>query len=408
MNPPGKRPRLAAIVTEYRKWSHAQHIIDRFLSGYGWDGRHHYPMADVVSMYVDQRPESDLSQDRADRFPSLTIYDSIPETLTLGGDELAVDGVILIAEHGRYPGNEKGQKLYPRYEFFREIVDVFRESGRSVPIFNDKHLSWRWEWALEMVETAREMGFALMAGSSLPVTRRIPPVEFPLGAETIEAMCVGVGGIDGYDIHCLETIQCMIERRRGGETGAVAIQALRGDAVWDAMDDAMNGGDWTSGGWDRSLFEGCLCRSHTLAQADERIYNHRYPTAAEVRKLVPQEPIAYRVEHADGLKTTMLLVEGLVGDITFAARLKGKEHPLSTLMYLHPRNLCNFFSPLCYAMEEMFLTGVATYPVERTLLTTGLTAAGVESLHQGGKRLETPHLNIAYQPTPHSTFWSDA
>ena len=53
----------------------------------------------------------------------------------------------------------------------------------------------------------------------------------------------------------------------------------------------------------------------------------------------------------------------------------------------------------------MFLTGKAPYPVERTLLTTGLTAAGVESLFAGQKRLETPHLAIRYQPTKESTFW---
>ena len=53
----------------------------------------------------------------------------------------------------------------------------------------------------------------------------------------------------------------------------------------------------------------------------------------------------------------------------------------------------------------MFLTGKPTYPIERTLLTTGLTAAGVESLWRGQRRLETPHLAIRYQPTADSTFW---
>ena len=64
------RPKIAGIVTEYRKYSHAQHICDRFLEGYGWNSRHHHPPMDLVSLYVDQRPEGDLSQDRAIRFPS--------------------------------------------------------------------------------------------------------------------------------------------------------------------------------------------------------------------------------------------------------------------------------------------------------------------------------------------------
>src|SRR6266851_5999148 len=159
-----QRPRIAAIATIYHKYSHAQHIVDRFLEGYGWNARHHRPPMDLVSLYVDQRGDDDLSGDRAGRFPAMKIYPTIAEALTLGGNELAVDGVLLIGEHGKYPTNEKGQHLYPRYEFFQEIVAVFRASGRTAPIFNDKHLSWRWDWAREMYDISREMGFAFMAG----------------------------------------------------------------------------------------------------------------------------------------------------------------------------------------------------------------------------------------------------
>ena len=392
------RPRIAAVVTLYDKRSHAQHIVDRFLWGYGWNGRHHRPAMDLVSLYVDQVPGSDLSRHRAGVFPSLKIYPTIAETLTRGGEKLDVDGVLLIGEHGEYPKNEKGQTLLPRYEFFQQIVDVYRASGRTAPVFNDKHLSWNWEWAQEMVDTAREMGFAFMAGSSLPTVWRLPPIDMPLGAEVEEAMCVAVGGPDGYDIHALETIQCMVERRRGGETGAVAIQALRGEAVWNAM----QAGAWDAGGWDPEIFAACLSRSQTLGQPRSG-FNHTYPGSDQIPDLVRQVPIAYRVEYADGLKTTMLLLEGLVGDFTVAARLKGQHDPLSTLMRLSTPG--HFFKGMINNIEKMFLTGKASYPVERTLLTTGLTAAGVESLWLGQKRLETPHLAIHYQPTKESTFW---
>ena len=182
---------------------------------------------DLVSVYVDQIPQNTLIHDRLRRFPSLKKYSTIVEALTLGGNRLAVDGVILIGEHGNYSKNEKGQTLYPRYEFFQEIVNVFRDSNRSVPVFNDKHLSWRWDWAKEMVDTAKEMNFAFMAGSSVPVTPRLPSIDMPLGAEIEEAICLAVGGIDGYDIHALEGLQCMVERRRGGGAGVAAIHAIR-------------------------------------------------------------------------------------------------------------------------------------------------------------------------------------
>ena len=183
---------------------------------------------------MDQFPENDLSRARSQEF-GFPLYPTIAETLRCGGDKLDVDGVLLIGEHGKYPVNELGQTLYPRYEFFREIVEVFKQDGRTVPVFNDKHLSWKWEWSKEMVETAHAMGFPLLAGSSLPVTFRMPAIDLPFGAEIEEVMCVAIGGVDSYDFHALETIQCMVERRRGGETGVDWLQAMRGEPVWEAM-----------------------------------------------------------------------------------------------------------------------------------------------------------------------------
>lgn len=391
------RPKIAAIVTEYRKFSHGQHIVDRFLEGYGWEGRHHRPEMDVVSLYVHQTPEQDLSRERAARFPTMAIYPTVADALTLGGSDLAVDGVLLIGEHGEYPQNEKGQRLYPRYELFREIAAVYRTTGKSAPVFNDKHLSWRWDWATEMMETAQTLGFALMAGSSLPVTWRIPSVDLPWQAEVEEAVCVAYGGVDSYDFHALETLQCMVERRKSGETGVKWLQAYRGADFWEAH---------AAGIWSRELFEAALSRSHTLKPARAG-FNNIFPTRDEMAELV-KEPVAYVYEHHDGLRCSMILLNGLIQDFNFAARLTGRSEPFSTQMYLPMpparTTLANFFSPLVYQIEQLFLTGKSPYPVERTLLTTGLTEAGVDSLHQGA-RIETPHLAVRYAPGPDSTFW---
>jgi hypothetical protein len=386
-----KRRRLAVVTTEWRYHSHAWHMAERFLVGYPTNGRWHRPPLDVAAAYVDQKPENDLSRSRSAEF-GFPIYSSISEVLRGGGDKLAVDAVLLIGEHGDYPKSEFGQTKYPRYEFFKQVTDVFRKDGRSVPVFNDKHLSWKWDWAKEMVEISRELGFALIAGSSLPVTWRMPAIDVPYGAEIEELLCVAIGSIDSYDFHALEVIQCMAERRRGGETGVVALQALRGESVWQAME---------AGAWDRRLFEACLSRSHTLAQP--KTYSHRYPTLAQMRDWV-KEPIAYQFEYADGAKATMLLMNGLVGDFTFAARLKGDAEPLSTLFHLPPNPNVVYSAALMAKAEETFLTGKSLYPIERTLLTTGLVEAGVRSLARGQQRLETPHLAIRYQAPRESTF----
>jgi hypothetical protein len=388
--------KMAIVTTEWRYRSHAWHMGERFLVGYPLHGKWHRPPLDVVSAYVDQTPANDLSRKRADEF-GFKIYPDIAAALRCGGDKLAVDAVLVIGEHGNYPTNKIGRRLYPRYEFFKQVTDVFKKDGRAVPVFNDKHLSWNFDWARQMVDTARALDFPLLAGSSLPVTWRMPAIDLPYGAEVEEMLCVAMGAVDSYDFHALEVLQCMAERRKGGETGVTALQALRGDAVWKAR----AAGSWASGGWDAELFEACLCRSQTLAQPET--FSHRHPSAEQMRAWV-KDPVAYRFEYADGLKATMLLMNGLVEDFTFAARLKGRSEPLSALFYLPPPPNVFYSAALMSKVEQMFVTGKAPYPIERTLLTTGLVAAGMESLSAGQKRLETPHLATRYQAPRESLF----
>lgn len=391
-----RRKRMAIVTTEWRYHCHAWHMAERFLVGYPTQGHWHEPKLEVVSAYMDQFPEKDLSRQRSEEF-GFPIYDSVAEALRCGGTELAVDAVLLIGEHGDYPKNEFGQTQYPRYELFKQITDVYRADGRSAPVFNDKHLSWKWDWAREMVDLSEELGFALAAGSSLPGTWRMPSIEMPANAPVEEMMSVSIGSMDSYDFHALEAIQCMAERRQGGETGVTAVQGLQGDAVWQAM----AAGDWSKGGWDASLFEACLSRSQTLVQPES--YSHRYPTQEQIQEW-GKEPVAYRIEYVDGTRATMLLMNGLVGDFTFAARIGGQSAPLSTLFYLPPVPNVMYSAELMAKAEATFMTGKSPCPIERTLLTSGLTEACVQSASTNQQRMETPHLHVTYPVPAESTF----
>jgi hypothetical protein len=225
----------------------------------------------------------------------------------------------------------------------------------------------------------------------------MPAIDLPYGAHVDEMLCVAMGAVDSYDFHALETIQCMAERRRGGETGLATVRALRGAAVWKAMD----AGGWSAGGWSPALFEACLSRSQTLAQPET--FSDRYPTPAQIRQWV-KNPVAYRLEYLDGTRATMLLLNGLVGDFTFAAKLRDSPEPISALFYLPPNPNVVYSAALMSKAEQMFLTGKAPYPIERTLLTTGMLEACVRSLGMGQVRIETPQLGIRYEGPRGSLF----
>ncbi len=392
------RKKIAFLGTEVRTHSHAQHFLDRLTLGYGWRGAWQNPRVDVASVYIDQFPDGDLGRGRVARH-GLKLFPSIAEALTLGTSKLAVDGVVIIAEHGNYPSNEKGQRLYPRYEWFKECVEVFEASGRSVPVFNDKHLSTTWERCAEMVADAKRLEFPFFAGSSLPVTRRLPAIDMPHGAPLTESVCVAYGGVDSYDIHALETAQCMSERRKGGEVGISRVHALRGEAVWTKL----AGADRET---TRRLVVSALTRSHNLP-VEGGYYTGRI-TFDWARKVF-RNPVAYFIDHRDGFRTTMLLIE--IRDFNYAGMRADTGEVVSCQMYLpmpgHGSSTADFFHPLTRHIEDAVITGKVPYPAERTLLTSGMTLAGVESLHRGQVPVDTPEMAVRYSVGPESTFWRD-
>ncbi len=366
--------------------------------GYGWGGNWQKPRVDVASVFIDQFPERDLARERVKRH-NLKLFPTIAEALTLGGNQLAVDGVVIIAEHGDYPENEKGQRLYPRYEWFKEVVKVFEASGRAVPVFNDKHLSTTWERCKEMVDDAKRLDFPFLAGSSLPVTWRLPSIDVPHGAPLVESVCVCYGGVDSYDFHGLETAQCMSERRKGGEVGIKSVHALRGEKMWEhlASDDRKN----TS-----RLLAAALRRSHTLPVKEGYVEDRISVDWA--RRMLP-DTLAYFIEHRDGFRTTMFLTN--IQDFNYAGLRGDNDEIISCQMYLpmplHSATTADFFNPLVRHIETMVLENRAPYPVERTLLTSGMTLAAVDSIHNGYSLVKTPEMEVVYQPPKESMFWRE-
>ena len=373
-----ERKKIAAIITEYRPRSHADVMVTKFLKGFPTDDGLLKPRVDIASMYIDQFPDADIGRSIAAEH-DVPIFPSIVKALTLGSDKLAVNGVLLIGEHGDYAWNEKEQHLYPRKYFMEQICGVLAASGRAVPIYNDKHLSYNWHDAKWMYDRARQLGAPFMAGSSLPMGWRNPWLEYELETPVEEAIAIGFSGLDIYGFHTLEALQCMVERRLGGETGVAAVTCLEGDAVWQAAKDGL---------WSRELAEAACApiENKPAGSMEEHCKN----------------PALFLVEYRDGLRGAVLMLNGYVTDLAYAGRVGGVIQ--GTEFYLQNSEPHGHFSYLSLNIEEMFVTGVPTYPVERTLLTSGVLEAALDSRYQGYAksndfvvRLETPHLDIAYR-----------
>lgn len=447
-NPEARPVRLAVLGSEYRLGSHLQTIADRFLVGYPSDGDWHTPDVQVVSMYVDQRarradaspsgyaqamtssggsfpfpkeqaeqraarndgggaprrqqreeePASpgDLSVARAKQF-GFRLSQNVPDALRCGGDRIAVDAVLTIVEQDSelpYPSNDSGQTLLPNYDFFQQCIQVFEDEKRGVPYFNHKELSFSFAEAQRMVETAERLKFPLLAGSSMPVTWRLPSVDIPHGAQVEEAVVVGVGGFDGGAFDALEAMQSMLERRKGGETGVKSVQLLEGDDVWEAG---------KAGHWSDELLRSALSRSDTplgLTVLDGRIQDLTAPGI--LQQLVPN-PSACCIDYIDGTRGTLLILDGAIQDFNIAARITGGD-TVSTQFFMPPQpNLTNS-ACLTARIEQMYRTRTAPYSVKRTLLTSGILEAALNSRHRLNQRLETPHLAVGYQPVTESQY----
>jgi hypothetical protein len=174
---PRRVVKLAALVTDYRPGTHADVLLSKFLHGFPCDEPDvHPPRSVIASLYIDQFPPGEIGRAVAEHH-GIPLYNSIQAALTLGDDryyedhsagghgtgtaagapfafkepsggapargalhlapQLAVDGVLIIAEHGDWAWNEDQARIHPRKAWLEQVCAVFAQSGgRVCPVFN--------------------------------------------------------------------------------------------------------------------------------------------------------------------------------------------------------------------------------------------------------------------------------
>lgn len=373
-----KIPRVAAIVTEYRHNSHADVIVSRLLQTETLDGKGRKPKLKLVSLYTDQVPKNDTSRKFAKQY-GFRLSKTVDDALTLGTGKLAVDGVLLIAEHGKYPKSATGQTVFPKRRLFGEIVKVFKSSKRVVPVFSDKHLADNWKDAKWLHETANKMKIPLMAGSSLPVLWRYPAIDLKRGAKVKEVVAVSYHTLDAYGFHALEMVQSLVERRKGGETGVKSVRCISGDAVWAAG---------KKGVYDRKLLDVAL----------SRLKERPLPKGKRIEDLA-KKPVLCVINYNDGLRVCVFQLNYAVVEWSVAWRNADSKQTRSTLFWTQEARPFMHFSYLLRGIEKMVHTGKPTWPAERTLLTSGVLDALHISLKKKGEPIKTPYLGVKYKTT---------
>ena len=379
------RPRIACLVTFWgAPRSHADWIITKLLDGYWWQGAHTPSRIDVVSVYLHQHDTSLLGQ-KICRAKNIPIYKTVGEAVTLGGTELAVDGVVIVGEHGDYPTDLKGHWLLPRWWMYQQAIKVFEKSGRSVPVFNDKHLSYNWDDAKWMFDKSRELGFPLTGGSSIPTYFREPEIELAIDTPLKNSLVVGGASDEGAIFHCIDVLQSFVERRKGGETGVKAVQSIRGADTWKWV--ASH--DWAG----------------KLLDAVARRFNLK---PASLREDVKANVCI--VDYNDGTKGAV--VSGKDVGWTFAGDIDGQSEPTVTSMLGFPGPFAQYHAAngQPHWITEMMVTKKEPFNAERLLLSTGITNYYMESNWENGRysavgrRLETPVMNMTYRTTRGAMF----
>jgi hypothetical protein len=368
-------PEIAGLTTTYYQNSHADVLLSRLMTTDTLDGKGDTPSIRLRSLFTDQLHENDLSHSLAQE-AKIPIHGSISETLGPHRDNRDLDGIMLVAEHGKYPESETGQTIYPKRRMFTEILEVFDRTGKVVPVFCDKHLADNWRDAKWMYDEARKRGIPMMAGSSLPVLWRYPPVDVQRDVPLKQIVATSYHRLDAYGFHALEAVQALAERRAGGETGIAQVQCFSGQAVWDAEQEGV---------YDRRLLDAALAR----------LKERPIPAGRSLEELVP-EPDLLVIDYRDGLRACIFSLNGAV--VEWAAAWSDQEDTIkSTVFWTQEARPFHHFNYLLMGIERMMHTGQPTWPVERTLLTSGALDALLISKQQGGKIVKTPYLDIRYQ-----------
>jgi hypothetical protein len=347
--------RVAAIVDLFTLGSAAQQLIDRLLAGYPFRGDFVRPRLRLGRIFSGGSERSDPAAfaaaeghlaARRERF-GLEVTRSLDETWR------GATGVLVVRPR---PWDEAQGGM---------VLDVVERAPRSSRVFVWGALGADLEAARRCQAAAQERGVALSAGTYLPATWRLPAVDVAAKSALRRALVVVVGEESEAFALGVEALAAFVERRAGGEAGVVKIERLDGRHVWKALDD---------GGWTSSLLAAAVSRSDSICGDPERDGRTQDAVGLGLLQQLVPEPRAWFLEHADGLRSAVVLLNGALRDFHFAVE-DAAGAVVSAQLYRGLRPNEEHYSRLARLVEEFVLSGEPPHPPGRDLQIAALLGA---------------------------------
>ncbi len=360
---------IAFVLEDFALQTPAQQLLDRFLLGYRRSGA--CPKLDGVRITVARAGDlqfpataAGLLQSRAEE-TGLRLAD-IP-TAVREADAL------VIVPRADAPAPADGQLT---------AALTHAQSGAACFVFGA--LATRLAAARTVAALAAARQVTLASGTTLPATWRLSQVDLPRRAQVDAALIVVQGQSPLAELHALDGLLPVLERRAGGERGVRQVKFLAEADLWRAGDRRE---------WSWSLLSAALSRSDS-PQGDTLVDGRTQDLVG--LGLVPKlatNPRGWLLEHTDGVRTALLVLDGVVADFNFAVRLADGSN-LSAQLLRAPAPAQEHYSQLAAAMEDFFRTGKPPWPAQRSQLTAGLLDACRQTAAQPGVWLRTPELSL--------------
>ena len=338
--------KIAFILEDFIVGAPSQQLLDRFLIGYSRDGE--FRRIPDLEVAVWLAPAAENSTAFADAMTGLAVRQRDFKLVQHSNPAAALkdaDAVLVVAAAERVSVGE---------ELLRSMLE---QAPAGSTCFVHGSLATNLASAQSLASIGATRKIVLASATSVATTFRLPDVDVAADAALTEALIVVQGPRLMAELWAIDGLLPIIVRRRGGESGIRSVRGLKNREVWRASD---------KGEWSWPLLAAAISRSNTTQGDPVRDGRTQDLAGLGLVKKLARDPRGWIIEHTDGFRSTILVLDGVVADINVAVRSRDGAIT-SAQLYRPPAPNRAEFDRLAALLEDFFTTRTAPWPIERSL-----------------------------------------